>query len=115
MTRRTSIAQRLAIGLVRGYQITLGPFLGGRCRFHPSCSHYAIEAIHTWGALRGCWLALLRILRCQPLCKGGYDPVPSGSGLPASSPPQDPEQPSEDPGQKTNPTVELASGPVHPR
>jgi uncharacterized protein len=66
----------LLIGLVRLYQYLISPLLGPRCRFHPSCSHYAIEAVHSHGALRGSWLALRRLLRCHPWHPGGYDPVP---------------------------------------
>lgn len=62
--------------LIRAYQITLSPFLGSACRFTPSCSAYASEAIDRHGALRGSWMALKRIARCHPLCDGGYDPVP---------------------------------------
>lgn len=62
--------------LVRLYQVTLRPLLGGHCRFTPSCSEYAIEALKTHGAFRGTWLMLRRIVRCHPLCSGGYDPVP---------------------------------------
>ncbi len=58
------------------YQRRISPMLGPRCRFHPTCSQYAEEAIREYGALRGGLMALWRILRCQPLCKGGYDPVP---------------------------------------
>jgi putative membrane protein insertion efficiency factor len=61
---------------IRVYQRTLSPLLGPRCRFYPSCSHYAIEAIERHGALRGTWLAAKRIVRCQPLSAGGHDPVP---------------------------------------
>jgi hypothetical protein len=64
------------IGLIRLYQWTLSPLLGQNCRFTPSCSHYAIEAIRRHGAIKGARLALWRLLRCQPLCKGGHDPVP---------------------------------------
>jgi hypothetical protein len=62
--------------LIRAYQLLLSPFLGNHCRFTPSCSQYASEAISRHGALRGGWLALKRIARCQPLCDGGHDPVP---------------------------------------
>ena len=62
--------------LIRAYQRLVSPLLGPRCRFHPSCSQYALEAIDTHGALRGVWLALRRLLRCHPLHPGGYDPVP---------------------------------------
>jgi putative membrane protein insertion efficiency factor len=62
--------------LIRGYQLAISPFLGPRCRFYPSCSHYAIEAIETHGALHGCWLAMKRISRCHPWHEGGFDPVP---------------------------------------
>jgi putative membrane protein insertion efficiency factor len=65
-----------AIGLVRAYQRVLSPLVGARCRFHPSCSHYAIGAIERFGALRGGVLAMFRVARCQPLCEGGPDPVP---------------------------------------
>lgn len=62
--------------LVRLYQAALSPLLGGACRFHPSCSHYAIEAIERHGAARGAWMALKRVLRCHPFAAGGFDPVP---------------------------------------
>lgn len=61
---------------VRIYQAALSPLLGGACRFHPSCSHYAIEALERHGAARGAWLAMKRLLRCRPFASGGYDPVP---------------------------------------
>lgn len=61
---------------VRAYQVVLGPLLGGACRYYPSCSVYAIEALEKHGAARGSWLALRRILRCHPFRPGGYDPVP---------------------------------------
>ena len=66
----------LLIGLVRVYQATLSPFLGGACRFEPSCSRYGIEALRRHGALRGSWLTLRRLLRCRPYGPSGYDPVP---------------------------------------
>ncbi len=58
------------------YQKCVSPVLGAHCRFYPTCSQYAIEAIRAHGAVVGGGYALWRILRCQPLCKGGYDPVP---------------------------------------
>jgi hypothetical protein len=63
--------------LIRSYQLLVSPMLGPRCRFYPSCSHYALEAIDTHGAARGTWLALRRLLRCHPWHPGGYDPVPA--------------------------------------
>jgi putative membrane protein insertion efficiency factor len=63
--------------LIRGYQIVISPMLGPRCRFYPSCSHYAIEAIERHGSLRGLWLTTKRILRCHPWHEGGFDPVPA--------------------------------------
>jgi putative membrane protein insertion efficiency factor len=64
------------LAVIRAYQLVLGPFLGGHCRFHPSCSCYALTAIREHGSLRGSWLGLCRLLRCHPLARGGYDPVP---------------------------------------
>jgi len=67
---------RLLQLLIRAYQLLLSPFLGGHCRFTPTCSQYAYQAIERHGALRGSWLAIKRIGRCHPFCDGGYDPVP---------------------------------------
>ena len=69
--------------LIRLYQWTVSPLLGPRCRFHPSCSNYALEALHRFGLLRGGWLAARRIGRCHPWHPGGFDPVPAG-GVPNS-------------------------------
>ena len=69
----------LAHGLilfVRAYQLVLSPLLGGQCRYYPTCSAYAIEAIERHGGLRGTWLAARRIGRCHPFRPGGFDPVP---------------------------------------
>ncbi len=67
------LVSRGLVGLVRVYQWTLRPFLGGHCRFVPSCSEYAILAVRKHGPWRGSWLAVWRILRCQPFCRGGVD------------------------------------------
>ena len=67
---------RLGILFVRAYQLGLSPFAGGACRFTPSCSEYAIEAMQEHGALRGLMLALRRVGRCHPLGSSGFDPVP---------------------------------------
>ncbi|MFZ9993063.1 MAG: membrane protein insertion efficiency factor YidD [Steroidobacteraceae bacterium] len=67
----------LLCALIRGYQIVISPWLAPRCRYQPTCSQYAIEAIRTHGAARGSWLAAKRLGRCHPFHAGGYDPVPT--------------------------------------
>src|SRR5690606_2841811 len=67
---------RLLVALIRLYQIALSPLLGAHCRFTPTCSNYAIDAIRKHGALVGTGYTIWRLLRCQPFCRGGYDPVP---------------------------------------
>jgi uncharacterized protein len=66
----------IVIYLIRAYQLLLSPWLGNNCRFHPTCSGYAIEAVRTHGVLRGLWLASRRIGRCHPWGGQGHDPVP---------------------------------------
>ena len=70
------ISTKIATAFIRFYQICLSPLKPACCRFTPSCSAYTLEAIKKFGVLRGCFLGAGRILRCQPLCKAGYDPVP---------------------------------------
>lgn len=67
---------KMLIFMVRCYQGTLSMFLGGQCRYYPTCSEYSLEALRMHGALKGMWLTLKRISRCHPLGGGGYDPVP---------------------------------------
>ncbi|MCC5824422.1 MAG: membrane protein insertion efficiency factor YidD [Phycisphaerales bacterium] len=74
--------------LIRLYRVTLSPFIGGQCRYEPTCSRYGLEAYRLYGPVRGSLLTLRRILRCHPFVKGGYDPVP----LP-DDPPNDPAPP----------------------
>ncbi|HHU52913.1 MAG TPA: membrane protein insertion efficiency factor YidD [Clostridiaceae bacterium] len=66
-----------AIKLIRLYQRSISPNMPPRCRYSPTCSQYAIEAIQTWGFIRGIFLSIWRILRCNPFSRGGYDPVPT--------------------------------------
>src|SRR6266581_5693372 len=73
---RPSAAARMLAALIAGYRRFVSPLLGPRCRFWPSCSAYALEAIQTHGALRGSWLAARRLSRCHPFHAGGLDPVP---------------------------------------
>jgi len=71
-----SVPARLLAALVRGYRYLLSPWWGRQCRFTPTCSQYAIDALERHGAARGSWLALRRVLRCHPWGGGGFDPVP---------------------------------------
>jgi putative membrane protein insertion efficiency factor len=80
-----SVPAKILAGAVRGYQLSLRAVIGGHCRFEPSCSHYAIEALNTHGALRGTALATRRILRCNPWNAGGFDPVPAAQSSSLSS------------------------------
>ncbi|MHB8471382.1 MAG: membrane protein insertion efficiency factor YidD [Gammaproteobacteria bacterium] len=68
--------QKILTLLIQGYRLLISPWLGNHCRFYPSCSCYAHEAIATYGARRGAWLALRRLLRCHPWHSGGFDPLP---------------------------------------
>jgi putative membrane protein insertion efficiency factor len=80
------IVRAALLGLIRLYQLTLSPWLGRQCRYEPTCSNYAAEAVTRHGARRGVWLALKRIGRCHPWGRSGYDPVPELTGLPARRP-----------------------------
>ena len=77
--------KRLLLALIAAYRLLLSPFLGPNCRFYPSCSSYASEAIETHGALRGTWLAVKRISKCHPWHPGGVDPVPPKSSKKAQA------------------------------
>lgn len=68
--------RKILIWFIRIYQLLLSPWLGNHCRFHPSCSYYAVEAIDRYGPLLGVWFAVRRLLRCHPWHPGGVDPVP---------------------------------------
>ncbi len=74
--RSGSFPQRLVIAALRGYQLALSPMFPGSCRFVPSCSTYATEAVRRFGVLRGGWLTLRRLSRCRPLAAHGFDPIP---------------------------------------
>ena len=69
----------ILIALIRVYQLLVSPLLGNHCRFYPSCSQYAREAVEQYGVLRGSWLAIQRLSRCHPWHPGGVDPVPEPS------------------------------------
>ena len=71
-----ALPSRLLLAFIAAYRTVLGPFLGGFCRFAPSCSAYAEEAVRRYGVANGSRLAALRLLRCHPFHRGGYDPVP---------------------------------------
>ena len=76
VVRKDEPLKRFTLLAVRGYQIVVSPHLPPACRFFPTCSHYAAQAVESHGAGRGIWLALKRIARCHPLAVPGYDPVP---------------------------------------
>lgn len=69
-------AARALMAIVRGYRLVLSPWLGNACRFEPTCSRYSLAALERHGALAGSYLTVHRLLRCQPFCQGGHDPVP---------------------------------------
>lgn len=69
-------AKKIVTALIRAYQFFISPLLGPRCRFTPTCSQYALEAVTRHGVAKGCWLTSKRLLKCHPLNHGGYDPVP---------------------------------------
>lgn len=82
MTKLSGWIAGVFIGLIRFYQQALSPYLGGHCRFQPSCSDYTIRAIQRHGVLKGLWLGCGRILRCHPFSSGGgWDPVPLGEAV----------------------------------
>lgn len=85
--------QRALVTAIRAYRAVISPLFMPTCRFHPTCSRYAIQAIDRFGAARGSWLAVKRVLRCHPLHPGGYDPVPDrfpGDRHPVNSPAEKP-------------------------
>ena len=75
----------MLIGLLRVYRLAISPLYGQVCRYHPSCSAYALEAVTTHGSLRGVWLSVRRLTRCHPWAAGGYDPVPPRNASTESS------------------------------
>lgn len=70
------LPRQLLMALVRGYRLMFSPWLGSACRFEPTCSGYALQALQSHGALAGSYIALRRLIRCHPFCPGGHDPVP---------------------------------------
>ena len=76
MSGPEQLSARIAVAVVRVYQVIVAPVLGPACRYEPSCSQYAVEAIERHGVLRGAWRASKRLTRCHPMGDSGYDPVP---------------------------------------
>jgi putative membrane protein insertion efficiency factor len=77
---RGDVVRYVLIGLLRAYRALISPLYGQVCRYHPSCSAYALDAVREHGSLRGSWLAARRLGRCHPWAAGGYDPVPPRGG-----------------------------------
>ena len=90
--RRHDPLRWLLIGFLRAYRVAISPLYGQVCRYHPSCSAYALEAVTEHGSLRGGWLAARRLLRCHPWAAGGYDPVPPRSSRQPAGPSPSPQQ-----------------------
>jgi uncharacterized protein len=86
LSRLATALQRLLVGVVKAYRLLLSPWLGSACRFTPSCSLYAIEALESHGAAQGSYLTLRRLVRCHPWCEGGHDPVPPSAQATRSAP-----------------------------
>lgn len=86
------LIRRLATAFIRLYRLCISPFLGQNCRFYPSCSHYAEEAISQHGLGKGVYLSARRLGRCHPFNPGGYDPVPGTQMIPSTLPNKDPQQ-----------------------
>ena len=84
--RNRSAITWISLTLLRIYQVFLSPFFGGACKYEPSCSKYAYEAVERYGPAHGTALALKRLLRCRPFTKGGFDPVPSDLQVPLAAP-----------------------------
>ena len=79
LARVVAVPQQLLILLVKGYRLIVSPWLGNVCRFSPSCSAYSLQALQDHGAAAGTYLTVRRVLRCNPLCAGGHDPVPAAA------------------------------------
>lgn len=79
MEKNSSTLGTIFKKIIRFYQILISPLFPAKCRYFPSCSEYALEAIDSHGSIKGGWLSLKRILKCHPLSKGGFDPVPNSS------------------------------------
>jgi putative membrane protein insertion efficiency factor len=79
LTTLLDLPRRLLMAAVRGYRFALSPWLGSSCRFEPTCSAYALQALQSHGAAAGSYLTLKRLGRCHPWCQGGFDPVPEHS------------------------------------